>query len=198
MTYGNYRETASAFQLQDSTVCKTRKAALPEKSETHQGSEGGKVWKGNAKGARCPLSYSTSIDEELLSWLPVSILALQKKEKPLILPHNPCFEASRGCVRQFKERHNLALQKKPSLCQKLPSQHKSKILSFYFECARFSKIGKYPIPLIGNMDKTPVFFEIVPEKLLVQKGQKSVTIRTSGSERRHVTVVLTAAADGFI
>ena len=48
------------------------------------------------------------------------------------------------------------------------------------------------------MDKAPVFFDIVPEKLLVQKGQKSVTIRTSASEKRHVTVVLTAAADGFI
>ena len=48
------------------------------------------------------------------------------------------------------------------------------------------------------MDKTPVFFDMVPEKSLVQKGQKSVTIRTSGSEKRHVTVVLTVAADGFI
>ena len=43
--------------------------------------------------------------------LPVSILALQKKTKSIMLPHNPCFEASRGCVRQFMERHNLALRK---------------------------------------------------------------------------------------
>ena len=48
------------------------------------------------------------------------------------------------------------------------------------------------------MDETRVFFDMVSEKLLVQKGQKSVTIRTSGSEKRHVTVVLTVAADGFI
>ena len=41
------------------------------------------------------------------------------------------------------------------------------------------------------MDETPVFFDMVPEKSLVQKGQKSVTIKTSGSEKRHVTVVLT-------
>ena len=55
-----------------------------------------------------------------------------------------------------------------------------------------------PLPLIGNMDDTPVFFDMVPEKSLVQEGQKSVTIRTSRSELRHVTVVLTVAADGFI
>ena len=108
--------------------------------------------------------------------LPVSILALQKKAKSLILPQNPCFEASRGWIRQFKERHNLAQRKKTSLCQKLPSQLESKISSFYSECARFLKIGKYPLPLINNMDQTPVFFDMVSEKLLVQKGQKSVTI----------------------
>ena len=116
---GNYQEIARAFQLQDSTVRKICKAAPPEKSESHQGFKGGKAWKGNAKGAGRPLSYPASIDEELLSWLlimndlhlPVSILALQKKAKSLILPPNPCFEASRGWVRQFKERHNLTLRK---------------------------------------------------------------------------------------
>ena len=114
---GNHIETARAFQLQDSTVRKICKAAPPEKSESHQGFKGGNAWKGNAKGTRRP--------EELLSWLlimndlhlPVSILALQKKAKSLILPHNPCFEASRGWVCQFKERNNLALWKK-QLCVK--------------------------------------------------------------------------------
>ena len=49
--------------------------------------------------------------------LPVSILVLQKKAKSLILPHNPCFGAGRGWVRQFKETRNLALRKK-HLCVK--------------------------------------------------------------------------------
>ena len=126
MASGNYRETTRAFQLQHSTVRKICKAEPPEKSESHQGFKGGKAWKGNAKGSRRPLSYPPSIDEELLSWLlimndlhlPVSILALQKKAKSLKLPHNPCFAASRGWVRQFKERHSLALRKKTSLCRK--------------------------------------------------------------------------------
>ena len=89
--------------------------------------------------------------------------------KSLILLQNPCFEASRGWVRQFKERHNIA-QRKKTLCQKLPSQLGSKISSFYSECIRFLKIGKYPLPLIGHIDETPVFFDMVPEKSLVQKG----------------------------
>ena len=125
MVCGNYRETARAFQLQESTVRKICKGAPPEKSESHQGFKGGKAWKGNTKSAGRQLYYPASIDEELLSWLlimndlhlPVSILTLQKKAKSLILPYNPCFEASRGWVCQFKKRHSLALQKK-HLCVK--------------------------------------------------------------------------------
>ena len=120
---GNYRETARAFQLQDSTVRKICKTAPPEKNESLKVLKEEK--RGGAEGAGRPLSYPASIDEELLSWLlimndlhlPVSILTLQKKAKSLILPYNPCFEASRGWVCQFKKRHSLALQKK-HLCVK--------------------------------------------------------------------------------
>ena len=48
------------------------------------------------------------------------------------------------------------------------------------------------------MDETSVFFDMVHERSLVPRGKKSVTTRTSGSEKRHVTVILTVAADGFI
>ena len=48
------------------------------------------------------------------------------------------------------------------------------------------------------MDETSVFFDMAPEKSLVRRGIKSVTIRTSGAEKRHVTVVLTVTADGSI
>ena len=128
MVCGNYRETARAFQLQESTVRKICKGAPPEKSESHQGFKGGKAWKGNTKSAGRQLYYPASIDEELLSWLlimndlhlPVSILALQKKAKSLILPQNPCFEASRGWIRQFKKRHNLAQRKKNIFVSKTP------------------------------------------------------------------------------
>ena len=119
MVCGNYWETARAFQFQDSTVQKICKAAPPEKSKSHQDFKGRKVRKGNT------IVTPASIDEELLSCLlimndldlPVFILALQKKAKSLILPHNLCLEASRGWVRQFKERHNLAQWKK-YLCVK--------------------------------------------------------------------------------
>ena len=56
----------------------------------------------------------------------------------------------------------------------------------------------YLFPLIGNMDKTPVFFDMIPERSLVQTAKKSVTIRTSSSKNRHLTFVFTVVPDIFI
>ena len=124
------------------------------------------MWKGNGMGAGRPLSYPTSVDEELLGWilimndlnLPASELALPKRAKSLILLRNPSFEERNGWIRQFKESHDLSLRKKTPLCQRLPSQLGNKISSFYCQCAQFLKIEKYAFPLIDNMDETPVFF----------------------------------------
>ena len=37
-------------------------------------------------------------------------------------------------------------------------------------------VGKYQFPLISNMDETPVFFDMIPERSLVPRGNNSVTI----------------------
>ena len=65
------------------------------------------------------------------------------------------------CVRDF--RHNLKVR-------------------YHHIIPKFLKIGKYPFSLIGNMNKTPVVFDMVHERSLVPKGKKSVTIPSSGSE----------------
>ena len=90
------------------------------------------------------------------------------------------------------------MRRRTSISQKLPAQLESKLEPFYKECARIRRIGKYPLSLIGNMDETPMYFDMVPLKTIAQKGKKSVTIRSSGSEKRHITVVLAVTADGGI
>ena len=58
------------------------------------------------------------------------------------------------------------------------------------------RIGKYPLSLIGNMDETPAFFDMVPSKCIEAKGIKECVIRTSGGENKHLTVVLSATGNG--
>ena len=48
------------------------------------------------------------------------------------------------------------------------------------------------------MDETPVFLDMVPNKSFAKKGSRSVTVRTSGCKKTHVTVVLIKAVCGDI
>ena len=47
-----------------------------------------------------------------------------------------------------------------------------------------------------SLDETPVFFDTAPNKTIDQQGVRSVRIRTTGSDKRHITVVITFTADG--
>ena len=46
------------------------------------------------------------------------------------------------------------------------------------------------------MDETPAFFDMVPSKYIAAKGTKECVVRTSGGEKKYLTVVLSATGDG--
>ena len=152
--------------------------------------------KGNHSGAGYPLE----VEKDILSWLlelrdlyiPVSILTLQEKSKRVVRPHNPTFKASRGRIEKFFTRHRLSLLSRTSVSQKLPKQLEGSITKFYEDAERYMRIGKYPRSLVANMDETPAFFDMIPAKSICKTGSRECIVRTSGSEKKHVTVVLSA------
>ena len=97
----------------------------------------------------------------------------------------------------FFVRHRLSLRCRTSVSQKLPQQRKASITKFYADAGRFMKIGKYPRSLVANMDETPAFFDMVLNKSICKTGTRECVVRTSGGEKKHVTIVLsTLSADG--
>ena len=127
------------------------------------------------------LSYPVKLKTQLIKWIlvlldlnfPVSILVLQEKAKNLIQPGNPEFKASRGWIEKSFNRYKLSLRSRTSVSQKLPSQLESVLTKFYADAAKFMRIGKYPLSLVGNMDETPAFFDIVPSKCMRLKLPKN-------------------------
>ena len=201
----NYRATARAFKCNESVVRGICNQAQPERNNKGQIIGGANAHRNKKRGGRS-ITYPKTIEDELLQWiytmndqhLPVSVKLLSKKAKLLITPYQPTFKANHGCYEKFLQRNDLSLRKRTSLSQKLPQQLESKISTFYAQCGKAIKIGKYPLDLIGNMDETPLWFDIVPQRSIVKKGTKSLVIRTSGSEKIHLTVVLGVMADGNI
>ena len=113
--------------------------------------------------------------------MPLSVLALQEKAEKVIRPHSPSFGASRGWVEKFFARHRLSLRNRSSVSQKLPRKLGGVLTKFYEDAGRFMRIGKYPRSLVGNMDQTPAFFDMVPSKSICKTGSKECIVRTSRS-----------------
>ena len=191
------RATARAFGIPKSTVADIKKVGYPGNKSREKGRH-------NSAGSGRPLNYPTSVDEELLVWIlkmrdlqmPISRADIQIKGKELISPHCPNFAASEGWLQRFMRRNKLVLRAKTSLAQRLPAQLEEKITQFYTKLQQVQQHESYPFCFIGNMDETPVYFDLVSNKVVDRKGAKDCRVITTGAEKRHVTVVLTVMADG--
>ena len=84
------------------------------------------------------------------------------------------------------------------MSQKLPGDLEEKVTSFHKFLHDLRVKDEYDDKFIVNMDETPVFFDLVPNKTVNQEGNKSVIVRTSGSDKRHVTVMLAVSAAGDV
>ena len=114
----------------------------------------------------------------------------------LVCEQFPDFKASRGWLSKFMKRHNLSLRAKTSMAQKLPTQLDQHIEKFTNYLRTTREEEEIYNDMILNMDETPVFFDTVPNKTVDIKGTKTVKVRTTRSEKRHVTLVLTVTASG--
>ena len=54
----------------------------------------------------------------------------------------------------------------------------------------------YTSDLIINMDETPMYFDIVPERTVTKKGVREVRVRSSGAEKKRLMVTLSCAGNG--
>ena len=128
--------------------------------------------------------------------MPVGTELLKAKALKLIKPHNPQFKASNGWIQKFRIRHGLSFRVRTSVSQKLPAQLERKIESFLTQVRALRARHQYPLELIINMDETPMYFDIVPGYTINKKGARNVQIRSSGAEKRRLTIVVTCTGSG--
>ena len=88
------------------------------------------------------------------------------------------------------------LRAKPSMAQELPATLEERIQAFHCQIKRLVENNKFEV--VGNMDETPLYFDVVPRRVLDKKGKKIVIERTTGNVKRHLTVVLTVLACGEV
>ena len=106
------------------------------------------------------------------------------------------FQASNNWCTKFLCRNNLALRQKTKITQNLLEDLEEKIVDFYRFLINSRKKANYELVNIGNMDETPVWFDMPSARTVNPRGEKNVSITTTGHEKSRFTVVLSCLADG--
>ena len=155
-------------------------------------------------GSGRKLSYPIEKEERLVAWvleqrdlhLAVTIQHIIDQAILTIQPSTPSFQGTRGWVQKFMRRNNLSLRAKTSIAQKLPAALEEKMAAFLRSVREARKQSKYPDNMIINMDETPMYFDMTTNKTVNLKGAKTVSVRSTGADKRRLTAVLAATSDG--
>jgi transposase len=120
----------------------------------------------------------------------------REQEWQTIYPDIQDFTFSHKWLDGWMVRNNLSNRRRTTVAQHLPDnliEKQQEFLAFIM----YRRIQHdYPIGLIGNMDETPMTFDLPSCTTVDETGTRTVSIRTTGHEKTNFTVVLTCMADG--
>ncbi|KAG7164381.1 Pogo transposable element-like 9, partial [Homarus americanus] len=85
---------------------------------------------------------------------------------------------------------------KTKIAQKLPRDLESKITCFQWYFIQIRHNHNFPLTCFGNMDETPMNFDMISNRTVEAKGSKTILVKTTGHEKARFTVVLSCMADG--
>lgn len=144
------------------------------------------------------------IDEAVLRYfkelrhkgLPVTRDALMLKAREVAQNEDIDFLPGRGWCDKFMKREHLSLRRRTTICQKLPSDYENKLLEYQRYIINLRRQKLYCLNSIGNADEVPVYFDMPRNYTVSAKGEKQITIKTTGYEKARVTVMLSITADG--
>ena len=106
-------------------------------------------------------------------------------------------KASVGWLRRFMKRHGLSLRRKTTVCQSTPADCIPKLVSFISHLRKQQIRYGYQIGAIFAMDETACWMDMPSDTTVAVTGARSVPLKTTGHEKNHFTVILTARADGL-
>jgi hypothetical protein len=198
----NVRGTAKKFNIQPKQLrdWSNKKGTLlmtaPHVAKLHPG-----------KPAKYP-----KLEDDLFAWISekrangnaitrkiITNKAISLSKSPEFLANNPGiagFKFSPKWLDGFLGRYDLSERRRTTVAQQLPSDliEKQNIFLSYVMYLRIH--NKYELKYMGNMDETPMWFDLPSNMTINQKGAKTVNIRTTGHERSSFTVILACMADG--
>jgi len=161
-----------------------------------------KGMKKTKKARRGRQALYSDMEKELYDWITDQrfngyiITSLHVRLQAQKICKESTFKASNGWAQRFMRRHGLSLCQKTKIAQRCPQDLEEKINSFHTFIINLRKQNNFELSQIGNMDETPMSFDLPANRTIDIKGTRTVQIRTTGHEKTHFTAVLSCMADG--
>ena len=105
------------------------------------------------------------------------------------------FRASRGWLGRFMKWHSLSLRPKMTVCQKVPADCIPQLVSFIKHLRALQIRHKYPRDCMFAIDETACWMDMPSDTSVAITGAYSVPLKTTGHEKDHFTIILSAKAD---
>jgi hypothetical protein len=106
------------------------------------------------------------------------------------------FKASKGWLQLFMKRKNLSLRRRTTVSQKTPQDVIRKLTDYVMHFRKLQTTHGFSNASIYAMDETACWFDMPSETTIHVRGAKSVPLKTTGHEKDHFTVILSARVDG--
>lgn len=119
-----------------------------------------------------------------------------KQEYRTLYPDIHKCKFSQKWVDGFMSRHLLSNRRRTTVAQRLPEEYNEDQQCFLSYILYMRTEYNYPLNLIGNMDETPLSFNLPSQTTVEERGKRTVSILTTGHEHTNFTVTLTCLADG--
>jgi hypothetical protein len=94
------------------------------------------------------------------------------------------------------KRNNLSFRRATHVSQKKEEVLSDKSQNFLRFVMRMRARRNYDLHEIGNMDETPIWYDMPGNYTIESQGKKTITMASTGHEKNRVTVMLSALADG--
>lgn len=164
----------------------------------------GKTKRKRMKGAgRRPMDEE--MEEALFEWicemrgrnLRVSRKMIKLKAKSLPGTRSQTgFKASNGWLRLFMKRKGLSLRRKTTVSQRTTSDVVPKLVSFVGHLRSLQIQHNFGHANVYAMDETACWMDMPGSTTINASGSRTVSLKTTGHEKDHFTVALSAKADG--
>ena len=142
------------------------------------------------------------MEEDIFSWishmrarnLRVSRRMIEAKAKDVVTVQG--FRASSGWLQRFMRRNGLSLRRRTTVCQSPPADSVPKLVSYILHLRNLQLNHQYQDISTFAMDETACWMDMPSDTTIDATGSRSVPIKTTGHDKDHYTVILTARADG--